>query len=122
DEQIAVPVHTKTAGPAVAIIRSCPTKTLELTVTVEDLDAGSEINDIETVLGIDGGSTRANQVAGLGATLAPHELWSAMRTITTAPEQQAEGKEPEKAPVPGSESTLGQMSHHLVASLRRAWR
>jgi hypothetical protein len=33
---------------------------LELTVTVEDLDAGSEINDIETVLGIDGGSTRAN--------------------------------------------------------------
>src|SRR5262249_19853399 len=78
DNEVIVGVDAQAAGPAVAVIRRGPGWAEVLAVAVIDLDAGREINDIKTILFVDGNSSRPHQVAVLHAFLAPDYIRGAV--------------------------------------------
>src|SRR5579864_5779910 len=83
-QQIAVFVDAQSTRPAVAIIGGRPAMIEEIAVAIKNLNARGPINEIEAVLGIDGGSARFDQLASLDAALAPDALGliSAFSTAT----------------------------------------
>src|SRR5207253_10442732 len=74
DEQVAVAVDAQAAGPAVAVVGRRPRSFEVIAVRVEDLNARGPIDDVDAVIGVDGGGARLDQLAGQHAAPPPYEL------------------------------------------------
>src|SRR5262249_29091687 len=96
DEKIAILVDAQSAGPAIAIIGRGPHMVQEMAVAVEHLDARGPIDEIESVLSIDGGSPGLDQLPSLDTAFAPHQFRLIAFIATSNRKQTARGanKEP----------------------------
>ena len=74
DQQIIVAVDAQSAGPAVVVVGRRPGRPEVVAVPVVDLDACGVVDDKEAVFRVDGDGPRLEEVAVLGAALAPDEF------------------------------------------------
>src|SRR5262249_31818900 len=87
NDEVAVAVDAQPAGPAVAVVGCLPARKV-VAVTVEHLNAGGEIDDVEPVLAVEGGGARPDEVARPGASTAPDEIRFRGRATAAEHEQQ----------------------------------
>src|SRR5207249_6729923 len=93
----------------------------KLAVPIEDLDAGGEIDDVNAILRIDGGSARTDEIARLRTALAPNDLRLGMRSAAACEVQTITGQKEQGEcgePVPSPESAgrlLGRYCHPTFA-------
>src|SRR5262249_27867330 len=83
---------------------------------VEDLNAGREINDVQAVLGVDGGGTGTGEIARLRAELPPDDFRLGMRSAAACQKEENASDEGAPAPKTAGSSMIGQSCHYLSAS------
>jgi hypothetical protein len=113
DDDVVIVVNAQPAGPAIAIVRRRPGMTQKLAVPVKGLDAGSPIDKVQPVFGINRDRPRLDEIAVRDAALAPDELGLLVVVLATGEKHKCNGKHAATTPIQRVERAY---QHALEAS------
>src|SRR5437870_13677115 len=99
-QQVAVAVDAQSAGPAVAVVRSRPGSPEKIPISIKHLNARGKVDDVDSILSINGGRARPDELAAVDAATSIDDFRLRPRPAADSNQQPEGGKAPEENRLP----------------------